>query len=70
MTMYINVNPKTKRELSHRIYAGEPLRVVSAGLGTPVQNGVETVCGPHFPKSHTWYAQVEVKDGIVVKVIS
>lgn len=38
------------------------------GLGTPNTNGVEFVEGPHFPAPHTWYAQVVVKDGIVIKV--
>jgi hypothetical protein len=38
------------------------------GLGEPVYNGWETVEGPHYPEPHRWYAQVEVVDGIVVKV--
>lgn len=29
---------------------------------------VEFVEGPHYPEPHRWYAQVEMKDGIVVKV--
>lgn len=28
----------------------------------------EYVEGPHFPQPHRWYAQVEVKDGKVIKV--
>jgi hypothetical protein len=32
------------------------------------QNGTESIEGPHYPKPHTWYAQVEVVDGKVVKV--
>jgi hypothetical protein len=34
------------------------------------ENGRVTVEGPHYPKPHTWYAQVEVKDRQVVKVVS
>jgi len=31
-------------------------------------NGRELVEGPHYPKSHSWYAQVEMRDGVVVSV--
>jgi hypothetical protein len=33
-----------------------------------VVNGTETVEGPHYPKPHTWYAKVTMKNGVVVKV--
>ena len=38
------------------------------GLGAPPYNGVATVEGPHFPKPQTWYGQVVLKDGVIVKV--
>ena len=38
-------------------------------FGTPtIENGVQTVEGPHFPKPHTWYARCTIVDGEVVKV--
>jgi hypothetical protein len=45
-----------------------PVTLYAHGLGSPVHNGTETVSGPHFPAPHKWYANVEVVDGIVVKV--
>lgn len=45
-----------------------PVTLYAPGFGTPVYNGTETVEGPHYPAPHTWYAQVEVKDGVVVGV--
>jgi hypothetical protein len=46
----------------------EPVTLYAPGLGKPNDNGRETVEGPHYPEPHRWYAQVEVIDGIVVKV--
>ncbi len=45
-----------------------PVRLYAPGLGSPKENGTEFVEGPHYPAPHSWYAQVTVKDGIVVKV--
>ena len=42
--------------------------IYSPGMGTPKTNGTESVEGPHYPQPHTWYAQVTLKDGVVVKV--
>ena len=36
--------------------------------GNEIRDGVTAVEGPHCPKPHTWYAQVTLKDGRVVKV--
>jgi hypothetical protein len=68
MTMYVSPNFKSKAALRKAIAAGEEVTVFAPGLGTPVDNGTETVEGPHFPAAHTWYAQVVMKDGLVVKV--
>jgi hypothetical protein len=38
------------------------------GFNPGPYNGVMAVEGPHYPKPHTWYATVVVKDGIVQKV--
>lgn len=45
-----------------------PVTLYAPGLGQPKANGTEYVEGPHFPEPHRWYAQVEVKNGIVVGV--
>ena len=48
--------------------SGAKVGLYAPGIGMPKQNGTEYVEGPHYPQPHTWYAEVEMKDGIVVKV--
>jgi hypothetical protein len=67
--MYASTNFKSKKAFKEAVLAGEQVTLFAPGFGTPVRNGTETVSGPHYPKPHTWYAKVLVKDGIVVKVI-
>lgn len=45
-----------------------PVEVFAPGLGSPPRNGTCCVEGPHYPRPHTWYASVVIKDGIVVSV--
>ena len=59
---------KQRKILKMQSLAGHTVTLYSAGTGTPKTNGTEYVEGPHYPKPHTWYAQVEVRDGEVVKV--
>jgi len=66
--MYTNVNFKTKKALKEAVAAGKVVTLFAPGLGTPKDNGIEFVEGPHYPEPHRWYAQVEVRDGVVVKV--
>lgn len=66
--MYTVTNFKTKKALKEAVAAGRREEIFAPGLGTAKTNGSETVEGPHFPAPHTWYAQVEMQDGIIVKV--
>ena len=66
--MYASRNFKTKKDFKAAVAAGDRVTLFSPGLCTPKDNGREFVEGPHFPKPHSWCAEVEVKDGIVVKV--
>jgi hypothetical protein len=66
--MYTTKNFKTKTALKAAVKAGEDVRLFAPGLGQPKENGREYVEGPHYPAPHSWYAEVEVKDGKVVKV--
>ena len=66
--MYTTTNFKSKKALKDAVTQGVQVRLFAPGLGTPNDNGTETVCGPHYPKPHTWYAKVTMKDGVVVKV--
>lgn len=66
--MYTDVNFKTKKALKDAVAAGQKIGIYAPGLGTPKTNGTEFVEGPHYPAAHSWYAQVEMKGGIIVKV--
>ncbi len=65
---YVSPNFKSKKALKEAVAAGQTVTVFAPGLGTPTRDGTETVGGPHFPKPHTWYGQVTLKDGKVIKV--
>jgi len=54
----------------HRGNIPNPVRCFQPGLGPNLTNFTGTVYleGPHYPEAHKWYATVELKDGIVVKV--
>jgi len=66
--MYTSTNFKTKKALKEAVVRGQQVTVFAPGLGTPKTNGREYVEGPWYPEPHRWYAQVEMKDGVVVKV--
>lgn len=72
--MYASQNPKTKKALreavEHGKNGGEYPEVFSPGPFPAPTNGRTSVEGPHYPAAHTWYAQVEVTDGKITKVIS
>lgn len=65
---YVNPNFPTKAALKTAISNGQDVTVFEPGLGTAPTDGIAFIEGPHYPQPHTWYAQVEVKDGKVVKV--
>ena len=66
--MYTTTNFKSKKALKEAVSAGVRVTLFAPGLGRPVENGTDFVEGPHYPEPHRWYAQVTVKDGIVVAV--
>lgn len=66
--MYTETNFPTKKALRDAVASGAKVRLWAPGLGSPRENGREYVEGPHYPQPHKWYAEVEMKDGIVVKV--
>lgn len=68
MTFYTNTNFKTKKALKDAVKDGRKISLYAPGLGTPKQDGIETACGPWYPAPHTWYAEVEMRHGIIVKV--
>lgn len=66
--MYSEINFRTKKEFKEAIAKGEKVKLFAPGLGKPKDNGKEFVKGPHYPEPHRWYAEVEMKDGYVIKV--
>lgn len=65
---YVTPNFKTKKALKDFLASGKQVNVFQPGLGTVPQNGTVYLEGPHYPEPHKWYAQGEMKDGILVKV--
>lgn len=65
---YVSPNFKTKKALKEAVAAGQTVTVFNPGLGQAPRNGTAYIEGPHYPQPHTWYAEVQVKDGKVVKV--
>lgn len=73
--MYVDPNLKSKKALKEAVaqYVATgkgAVYVFSPGPFPCPKDGEVSVEGPHYPKPHSWYARVEVKDGIVVKVKS
>lgn len=65
--MYATGNPRTKKELKELVKSGG-VTVFSPGPFPAPRNGRVAVEGPHYPAPHTWYADCDVKDGVIVKV--
>lgn len=66
--VYTTTNFPTKKALKEAVKEGREVRLFAPGVGAPKTNGTEAVEGPWYPQPHRWYAEVEVKDGRVVKV--
>lgn len=61
---------KEKANKNSLLYHSGAVRCYQPGLGPDLSNFTGKVCleGPHYPKAHTWYAEAELIDGVVVKV--
>jgi len=72
--MYSEIDFKTKKALKEAVAGGREVRIYQpGGMFNPPENspsytGTATLEGPHYPQPHMWYAQVEMKNGLVVKV--
>jgi hypothetical protein len=66
--MYTNKNYKTKKELKEAVARGVKVTYHQPGVGDTPMNGTIYIEGPWYPEPHRWYAQCEVKDGVIVKV--
>jgi hypothetical protein len=66
--MYTNINFQSKKALKEAMAKGQRVGIFAPGLGTPKDDGPEFVEGPHYPEPHKWYAEVTMKNGLIVKV--
>ncbi len=66
--MYARQNFPAKAAFRKAVQSGETVTLFAPGLGTPKADGIEFVEGPHYPAPHTWYAQVTMRGGKVIKV--
>jgi len=67
---YVDPDYETKKEFKAAVATGAKHRTYSPGPFGTTQNGSDCIEGSHYPKPHSWYAAVEVRGGIVVKVKS
>lgn len=64
---YVNPNYKSKKDFITAVKCGVKHETYNLfGMYETQKNGVDVVEGPHYPRPHKWYAQVTVKDGIVI----
>lgn len=67
--MYAQGNPKTKKQLKEWIAGGKTVYAfLSGGMFESQTDGQASIEGPHYPKTHRWYASVTLKDGAIVKI--
>ena len=68
--MYAVINHKSKAAMRRMIKEkGHAGRAMAVGLESdPPMNGVVSLCGPHYPKCHSWYGDATLKDGVIVAI--
>ena len=57
-----------KKTLKEAVAAGQKVTIYAPGMGSPKQDGIEYLEGPHYPAPHIWYARVTMRDGCIIKV--
>jgi hypothetical protein len=61
---------RSGKQIKEDIKNGVVVRVFQPGpFGPDVRDGKGVIEGPHNPEPHRFYVQVEVKDGVAVKVV-
>jgi len=70
--MYTVQNFQTKKQLKEAVAAGRQIEVYQPngdlfGKTGPF-NGRVFLEGPHYPQSHSWYAEAQVSNSVIVKV--
>ena len=66
---YTIQNFKSKKELKEAVKTSV-VRCFQPGLGPDLTDFTGRVFleGPHYPKPHSWYAEAQLREGVVVSV--
>lgn len=69
---YTTPNFKTKKLLRKAIQSDREITVFQPGPfgGNIGPDDRVTLEGPHYPAPHTWYAIVQLKDGVIDRLVS
>lgn len=68
--MYTDTNYKTKKAMREAFKTGKKIGVHQPGGFFPGKtDGRVAIEGPHYPQPHTWYAEVEIKDSVITRII-
>jgi hypothetical protein len=66
--MYTTINFKTKKALKEAVKNGVRVETYQpGGIFEAKRDGVIYLEGPHYPASHSWYAQATIKDGVIIQ---
>lgn len=67
---YVIRNPKTKKAAKEILAVGAVAKDVlfEPGVGNIPDNGTLCAEGPHSPVPHTWYVEVKIVGGKIVKI--
>lgn len=66
---YVDRDFKTKKEFKAAVESGKGFRPYNpSGMFEVNQNGRISIEGPHYPKPHKWYADCDIKDGVITRV--
>lgn len=67
----VGFNEEDQRKLdrlSARLTVFQPNDMFDNPKARPDYSGSASIEGPHYPEPQRWYATVEIKDGVIVKV--
>ena len=67
--MYTSFDFASKKALKEAVKNKEHITIYNPGIGTPLDNGVVYLEGPHYPKPHKWYAKATVTNGVITKIV-
>lgn len=68
---YVDPNYKTKKAFKEAVKAGVihyPYNPSGITLPASYFNGRIAIEGPHYPEPHRWYADCDIKDGVITEV--